>query len=79
MKTLHSLDEVTPCPVCRQPGGFHDSAIHNAHAVLRRLTWKPGEPAPWEWKQRQAESSAIREDEGAVLTVLRGMSKELLS
>ena len=78
MDTLLSPDEPTPCPVCRQPGGFHDPAIHNAHEVPRRSTWKPGEPPPWDWRLH-AGPSVTPEDQGAVLKVLRGMSKELLS
>lgn len=78
MNTQLSPDDPTPCPVCRQPGGFHDLAVHNAHLVPRQLAWKPGEPTPWEWKQHVGPSVAP-EDHGAVLKVLRGMSKELLS
>lgn len=77
MKTLLSPDEPTPCPVCRQPGGFHDSTIHNAHEVPRRLTWKPGEPPPWSWKL--VTTGTVAEDEESLRKVLRGMSKELLS
>lgn len=31
-----------PCPICRQPGGFHLSAIHDQHEVPRELLLEPG-------------------------------------
>lgn len=37
-----------PCPICREWGGFHDSAAHAAVPVPPELTWKPGEKPLWD-------------------------------
>lgn len=39
------------CPKCGWLHGFHDPILHSYHDVPRYLTWKPGEPAPWEKEQ----------------------------
>jgi hypothetical protein len=37
----------SPCPVCREFGGFHIQAIHSAHEVPRHLVWTAGEEPLW--------------------------------
>ena len=36
------------CPTCGWLHGFHDPVLHSYHEVPAGLTWKPGQPAPWE-------------------------------
>lgn len=36
------------CPTCGWLHGFHDPVLHSYHDVPKRLTWKVGQPAPWQ-------------------------------
>lgn len=49
-----------PCPVCRQPGGFHLAAVHDQHEVPRELLKESGwaKEAHEELKREQVERAA---------------------
>lgn len=71
------MPEPAPCPVCREPGGFHTTAAHQARQVPADLTWKAGELAPWQRDQPDAAPvpTVVKEDAAAVLSVLKGLSE----
>lgn len=46
----------TPCPVCREQGGFHNTTIHAEHLVPASLTWKAGELPPWKREEEEDEA-----------------------
>lgn len=64
-----------PCPVCREPGGFHNPAAHAGRQVPTGLTWKAGEKPPWE-RDEPVAPAHVQEDATAILSVLKGLSEE---
>lgn len=60
------------CPTCGWLHGFHDPILHSYHDVPKQLTWKPGQPAPWE---ELLPESSRREDKRIVSTKKKDVRK----